>query len=119
MAEAETRLYSITEVSAMVQVPQHVLRLWESQFSTIKPIRGRNGRRAYDSATIKAIYDVHALIHQRGLDLNEAKHRLENGTSQSPSAPADLLSGASASKTDPRLQQILKALERASTALTK
>ena len=36
---------TISEVSKELQVPSHVLRFWESKFSSIKPLKRGGGRR--------------------------------------------------------------------------
>ena len=38
---------TISEVSGMLDVPQHVLRFWEARFPQIKPLKRAGGRRYY------------------------------------------------------------------------
>ena len=101
--------YSITEVANMLELPQHVLRMWESQFSIIKPVRGRNGRRAYTIETIDSIRTVQNLLHGEGLTMTEAKQRLENIPETETSSVSDMAT----------LRDVLAALETASAALSR
>ena len=72
---------TISEVSLYLDVPQHVLRFWESKFSQVSPLKRGGGRRYYrpedvqllerirdllyvDGFTIKG---VQRLIHERGI----------------------------------------------------
>jgi transposase-like protein len=41
---------TISEVAAELDVPQHVLRFWETKFTTIKPLKRGGGRRYYRPA---------------------------------------------------------------------
>ena len=38
---------TISEVADWLELPTHVLRFWESQFSQIKPVKRAGGRRYY------------------------------------------------------------------------
>ena len=46
-AKAEGAFRTISEVSAMLDVPAHVLRFWESKFKTLAPLKRNGGRRYY------------------------------------------------------------------------
>lgn len=52
---------SISEVSAELDVPQHVLRFWETKFRQVRPLK-RGGRRRYyrptDVALLRVIRDL-------------------------------------------------------------
>ncbi|NQY82360.1 MAG: MerR family transcriptional regulator [Alphaproteobacteria bacterium] len=128
MADAETVHYSITEVANMLEVPQHVLRMWECQFASISPVRGQNGRRAYTAETVSAVRIVQELLHEDGLTLAQARQKLKGYVSASTSsAPPtvssvqdsllDSSSGANATHDTAQLRAVLAALEIASAAL--
>jgi hypothetical protein len=38
---------TISEVADELEIPQHVLRFWESKFSQVKPLKRGGGRRYY------------------------------------------------------------------------
>ena len=49
---------TISEVAEDLDIPQHVLRFWETRFSQIKPLKRGGGRRYYrpdDVALLKGI----------------------------------------------------------------
>ncbi|MGB1945897.1 MAG: MerR family transcriptional regulator, partial [Candidatus Puniceispirillaceae bacterium] len=38
---------TISEVSAALDVPPHVLRFWETKFTSLRPLKRSGGRRYY------------------------------------------------------------------------
>ena len=64
---------TISEAAAMLDVPQHVLRFWESRFSQIKPIKSRGGRRYYRSEDIKILETIKHLLYKQGYTIKGAK----------------------------------------------
>lgn len=109
--------YSITEVANMLELPQHVLRMWESQFPTIEPIRSRNGRRAYTVETIDSIRAVQKLLHDDGMDISSARKHLENPIVAKSAAPST--ESAIPSVNLDALRDVLSAIEAASAALAR
>lgn len=72
MAEYKT----IGEVSDMLNVPQHVLRFWETEFRQIKPNKRRGNRRFYNEKDIEIIENVRILLHVKGYTIKGAKKAL-------------------------------------------
>ena len=46
-AKSATAFRTISEVGKELDIPQHVLRFWESKFSQVKPLKRGGGRRYY------------------------------------------------------------------------
>lgn len=69
--------YSISEVADLVNLPAHVLRYWESQFSVLSPSKNRSGNRVYQRKEIKLILLVKQLLHVEKYTVEGAKQRLE------------------------------------------
>ena len=46
-AKSASAFRTISEVSAELEVPQHVLRFWESKFGQLRPMKRGGGRRYY------------------------------------------------------------------------
>jgi DNA-binding transcriptional MerR regulator len=57
---------TISEVAAEVNVPQHVLRFWESRFSQIRPLKRGGGRRYYRPEDIDLLRGVRHLLYGEG-----------------------------------------------------
>lgn len=70
--------YSISEVAKIADVKAHVLRYWESEFSTLRPKKTRNGSRRYRKADIEEILAIKSLLYDEGFKIAGArKVRLE------------------------------------------
>jgi len=57
---------TISEAAAELDVPQHVLRFWETKFSFIRPMKRAGGRRFYRRQDIDVLRGVRTLLHEQG-----------------------------------------------------
>ena len=57
---------TISEVAAELDLPQHVLRFWESKFSQIRPMKRGGGRRYYRPEDIKVLQSIRTLLYEDG-----------------------------------------------------
>jgi DNA-binding transcriptional MerR regulator len=57
---------TISEVSFDLDVPQHVLRFWESRFSQIKPVKRAGGRRFYRPEDVDLLRGIRSLLYFEG-----------------------------------------------------
>jgi DNA-binding transcriptional MerR regulator len=74
------RLYfKIGEVAKMADVPTHVLRYWESEFSGISPKRANSKQRLYKRQDVELILNIKTLLHEQGYTIAGAKKLLESG----------------------------------------
>ncbi len=48
-----------------LNVPQHVLRFWESRFTQIKPVKRAGGRRYYRPDDVDLLRGIRALLYVR------------------------------------------------------
>jgi DNA-binding transcriptional MerR regulator len=76
MSPPVERRYSISEVSELTAVPQHLLRQWEAKFPQLKPKRNRANRRYYYQADIAVVQRIKVLLRHEGLRTDGAKIRL-------------------------------------------
>jgi DNA-binding transcriptional MerR regulator len=84
--------YSISEVSRITGLEQHVLRYWESQFSELNPAKNRAGNRIYTNKDISLIFDIKRLVREEGFTIEGAKKVLSarsNGNSEQQVESAD------------------------------
>jgi len=84
---------TISEVSAELDLPQHVLRFWETRFTQIKPMKRNGGRRLYRPDHIALLRGIKALLYDDGLTIKGVQKVLrEKGTkavAARGAAPAD------------------------------
>jgi DNA-binding transcriptional MerR regulator len=57
---------TISEVADELNVPQHVLRFWETRFTQIKPMKRAGGRRYYRPADVDLVRGIRALLYGEG-----------------------------------------------------
>jgi DNA-binding transcriptional MerR regulator len=57
---------TISEVADEIDVPQHVLRFWESRFAQIRPMKRGGGRRFYRPDDVDLLRGVRHLLYGEG-----------------------------------------------------
>ena len=71
---------TISEASEILSLPSHVLSIWESKFTQIKPLKRAGGRRFYRPNDILFILGIKKLLHIDGLTIIGVKRLIkENG----------------------------------------
>lgn len=69
-------LKTISEVSEILELPQHVLRFWETKFPQIQPLKRRGGRRFYRPQDIELLKIIKTLLHEKGYTIKGALSEL-------------------------------------------
>ena len=57
---------TISEVSRQLNVPQHVLRFWESRFAHVRPMKRAGGRRYYRPEDIRLLVGIKNFLYDDG-----------------------------------------------------
>ncbi len=57
---------TISEVAQSLDLPQHVLRFWESRFPQIKPLKRGGGRRYYRPDDVELLRAIKHLLYDEG-----------------------------------------------------
>jgi DNA-binding transcriptional MerR regulator len=71
---------TISEVADDLDVPQHVLRFWETRFSQIKPMKRGGGRRYYRPDDVDLLRGIRHLLYGEGYTIRGVQRILkENG----------------------------------------
>ncbi len=66
MDKAPDAFRTISEVAEDLDLPQHVLRFWETRFSQIKPLKRGGGRRYYRPDDIDLLRGIRHLLYGEG-----------------------------------------------------
>ena len=66
MEKAPDAFRTISEVAVDLDVPQHVLRFWESRFREIKPMKRGGGRRYYRPEDVSLLRGIRHLLYGEG-----------------------------------------------------
>ena len=60
---------TISEVAADLDVPQHVLRFWETKFATVRPLKRGGGRRYYRPDDLDLLRGIRSLLYSDGFTI--------------------------------------------------
>lgn len=66
MDKAPDAFRTISEVADELDIPQHVLRFWESRFPQIKPMKRAGGRRYYRPDDVDLLRGIKHLLYGEG-----------------------------------------------------
>ncbi|UCE18059.1 MAG: MerR family transcriptional regulator [Gemmatimonadota bacterium] len=69
--------YSISEVSRLTGLKQHVLRYWETEFPSLRPRKNRAGNRTYRIKDIKLIFLIKRLLYTEKYTIEGAREKLK------------------------------------------
>ena len=74
---------TISEAAEELDLPQHVLRFWETRFSQIKPMKRGGGRRYYRPADVDLLKGIRHLLYDKGYTIRGVQRILrEDGVPQ-------------------------------------
>ena len=69
---------TISEVAKDLDLPQHVLRFWETRFQQIKPLKRGGGRRYYRPDDIDLLRGIQHLLYGEGYTIRGAQRILKD-----------------------------------------
>ena len=75
---------TISEAAEELDLPQHVLRFWETRFSTIKPLKRGGGRRYYRPEDIDLLRRIRSLLYDDGYTIKGVQRLLKEGRGRLP-----------------------------------
>jgi len=70
---------TISEVAGELDLPQHVLRFWETKFSQVKPMKRGGGRRYYRPEDVALLGHVRRLLYDEGYTIKGVQKLLRQG----------------------------------------
>ena len=70
---------TISEVATELDLPQHVLRFWETKFNAIKPMQRGGGRRYYRPDDIVLLQRIRGLLYDDGYTIKGVQKLLREG----------------------------------------
>jgi DNA-binding transcriptional MerR regulator len=66
MEKTQDAFRTIGEVAEELDLPQHVLRFWETKFTQIRPIKRAGGRRYYRPDDVQLVAAIRILLYSEG-----------------------------------------------------
>lgn len=105
---------TISEVADELEVPQHVLRFWESKFPQVKPMKRAGGRRYYRPDDVLLLRRIRQCLYDQGYTikgvqklLREGALKTEESARAAAPAPAARIAKSDAAKPDTDLRAAL------------
>lgn len=70
---------TISEVAEELDVPQHVLRFWESKFPQVRPLKRGGGRRYYRPEDVDLLARIRQLLYEDGYTIKGVQRLMREG----------------------------------------
>ncbi len=99
-AKSATAFRTISEVSTELDVPQHVLRFWESRFPQLRPLKRGGGRRYYRPEDVELLRRIQSLLYLEGYTIKGVQRLLKDGLAD-PAEPPDAIETSGSDEPDP------------------
>jgi DNA-binding transcriptional MerR regulator len=78
-AKSAEAFRTISEVAGDLEVPQHVLRFWESKFPQIRPLKRAGGRRYYRPDDVALLRRIRQCLYDQGYTIKGVQKLLREG----------------------------------------
>lgn len=69
--------FKIRDVARIADVKPHVLRYWESEFSSLSPQKNKNGQRVYTRKDVDMVLEIKNLLHNEKYSIAGARQHLK------------------------------------------
>lgn len=80
LAKSNSAFRTISEVAEYLDVPQHVLRFWETKFHQLKPLKRGGGRRYYRPQDVALLQRVRELLYTEGYTIRGVQRLLKQNS---------------------------------------
>ena len=114
--KASDAFRTISEVSTELDVPPHVLRFWETKFTSLRPLKRSGGRRYYRPDDVAMIIKSRDLLYKEGFTIKGAQRFLKL---REAGAPSDINPAAADHATTPDLLAVQALLQTARKRLSE
>lgn len=105
-AKSAEAFRTISEVAQELEVPQHVLRFWESRFPQVKPLKRAGGRRYYRPDDVVLLRRIRQCLYDQGYTIKGVQKLLREGALKGegalPRPPAPPPAATRAKEASPR-----------------
>ena len=82
MEKSPDAFRTISEVAEDLDLPQHVLRFWETRFTQIKPMKRGGGRRYYRPQDVELIKGIRHMLYDQGYTIKGVQKLLRDNGNQ-------------------------------------
>lgn len=96
-AKSDGAFRTISEVAEELDVPQHVLRFWETKFTQVRPLKRGGGRRYYRPEDVTLLKRIRSLLYADGLTIKGVQKLLREAGVKAVTAEGSTASPAQVS----------------------
>jgi DNA-binding transcriptional MerR regulator len=108
---------TISEVADDLDIPQHVLRFWETRFAQIKPMKRSGGRRYYRPDDVDLLRGIRRLLYGEGYTIRGVQRILKEHGIKSVQGLADNSTAVSFGAIEEAVGQSLLEVEGEDTSI--
>ena len=72
----EKAYFRIGEVSKILNVESYVIRYWETEFRSVKPVRTKSAQRLYRKKDVQELLTIRDLLYSQRFTIDGAKKQL-------------------------------------------
>lgn len=69
--------FRIGEVARILSVEPHVIRYWESEFKSVKPVRSKSDQRLYRKKDVEALLVIKKLLYEEHFTISGARQQID------------------------------------------
>ncbi len=109
-AKSADAFRTISEVAQELEVPQHVLRFWESKFPQVKPLKRAGGRRYYRPDDVLLLRRIRQCLYEQGYTIKGVQKLLREGALKTDDIPRLTLPTTAAAKEGDRVDDMRREL---------
>lgn len=80
ISKSDQAFRTIGELAGDLNIPQHILRYWETRFPELRPLQRAGNRRYYRPADVALAHRIHRLLNQDGYTIRGVQQLLVGGT---------------------------------------
>jgi DNA-binding transcriptional MerR regulator len=70
--------FRIGEVARLCRLPAYVLRFWETEFPSMKPVKSSTGQRMYRQRDVENVLRIKRLLYEEGFTIAGARQQLRD-----------------------------------------
>jgi MerR family transcriptional regulator, light-induced transcriptional regulator len=97
-------LYSIKQVSELLDIPAVTIRAWENRYNVVTPTRTEGGHRLYSEKDVETLKWIKTQVHEKNMKISDAVRLLQEA------APAPAAPPSESNKYEELMEQLYHAL---------
>ncbi len=109
---------TISEVADELDLPQHVLRFWETKFSQVRPMKRGGGRRYYRPEDVALLRHIQGLLYGEGYTIKGVQKLMRDGNLKKSDMKQDDAADSANAKLKSEIETAIDELEALRTDLT-